>query len=189
MLVSLPALAFLLGCFPMADFDVWWHLRTGQLILETHTVPRVDLFTYTNATRPWIDVYWLYQVGLALLYRAGGASALVLLKATAGAGIVGLSMLGRRPGHRAWPLALAWLPGLLMVSGRLSERPEAASLVLLTAYLVLLARALAGAARALALADPSGFVGQLPRILRAGSAGAPGVRDGMGGRAAATTRR
>ena len=141
LLASLPALAFLLGCFPVADFDVWWHLRTGQLILETHTVPRLDLFTYTNATRPWIDVYWLYQVGLALLYRAGGASALVLLKATAGAGIVALSMLGRRPGHRAWPWALAWLPGVLMVSGRLSERPEAASLLLLTATLVLLARA------------------------------------------------
>jgi hypothetical protein len=141
LLASLPALAFLLGCFPMADFDVWWHLRTGQLILETHTIPRFDLFTYTNAGRPWIDVYWLYQVGMALLFRAGDASALVLLKATAGAGIVGLSMLGRRAGHRAWPLALAWLPGLLMVSGRLSERPEAAALVLLTAYLVLLARA------------------------------------------------
>jgi len=141
LLVSLPALAFLLGCFPMADFDVWWHLRTGQLILETHAVPRLDLFTYTNATRPWIDVYWLYQVGLALLYRAGGASALVLLKASAGAGIVALSMLGRRPGHRAWPWALAWLPGVLMVSGRLSERPEAASLLLLTGFLVLLARA------------------------------------------------
>ena len=141
LLASLPALAFLLGCFPLADFDLWWHLRTGQLIVATHTVPRFDLFTYTNATRPWIDVYWLYQVGLALLYSAGGASALVLLKATAGAAIVGLSIVGRRPEHRAWPLALAWLPGLLMVSGRLSERPEAASLVLLSAFLVLLARA------------------------------------------------
>jgi hypothetical protein len=141
LLVALPALAFLLSCYPMADFDVWWHLRTGQLILETGVVPRVDLFTYTNATRPWIDISWLYQVGLAFLYRVGGASALVLLKATAGAGIVGLSMLGRRPNGRAWPFALAWLPGLLMVSGRLSERPELASLVLLTAYLVILARA------------------------------------------------
>jgi hypothetical protein len=128
LLASLPALAFLLGCFPMADFDVWWHLRAGQLILASHTVPRFDLFTYTNATRPWIDVYWLYQIGLALLFRAGGTSALVLLKATAGAGIVGLSILGR-------------LPGVLMVSGRLSERPEAASLVLLAVFLVVLARA------------------------------------------------
>jgi hypothetical protein len=141
LLVSLPALAFLLCCSPMADFDMWWHLRTGQLIVETGAVPRVDLFTYTNATRPWIDVAWLYEVGVALLYRLGGASALVLLKAAAGAGIVALSMLGRRRDHRAWPLALAWLPGVVMLSGRLSERPELVSLVLLTTYLVVLGRA------------------------------------------------
>jgi hypothetical protein len=141
LLIALPALAFLLGCTPLADFDVWWHLRTGQLILQTHHVPRVDLFTYTNATRPWIDVHWLYQVGLALLYRAGGASALVLMKAAAGAGIVGLSMAGRCAERPVWPLALAWLPGLLMLSGRLSERPELVSLVLLAAHLAVLAHA------------------------------------------------
>jgi hypothetical protein len=141
LLVSLPALAFLLCCSPMADFDVWWHLRTGQLILETGAVPRTDLFGYANADRPWIDIHWLYQVGVALLYRVGGVSALVLLKAAAGAGIVGLSMLARRPDHRAWSLALAWVPGVLMLSGRLSERPELVSLVLLAAYLVVLARA------------------------------------------------
>jgi hypothetical protein len=141
LLASLPALAFLLGCTPMSDFDVWWHLRTGQLILQSGAVPRVDLFTYTNATRPWIDVHWLFQVGLALLYSVGGASALVLVKATAGATIVGLSLLGRRPDQPAWPLALAWLPGVLMLSGRLSERPELVSLVLLAVYLAVLARA------------------------------------------------
>ncbi len=141
LLGSLPALAFLLGCTPLSQYDVWWHLRTGQLIREIGAVPRLDLFTYTNATRPWIDVYWLYQVALALLYQLGGASALVLLKAAADAGIVGLSMLGRRAGARAWPLALAWLPGSLMVSGSLSERPEAVSLVLIAAFMVLLARA------------------------------------------------
>ena len=141
LLASLPALAFLLGCTPMSDFDVWWHLRTGQLILQSGAVPRVDLFTYTNATRPWIDVHWLFQVGLALLYGAGGASALVLVKATAGAAIVGLSLLARQPQQRAWPVALAWLPGVLMLSGRLSERPELVSLVLLAVYLAVLARA------------------------------------------------
>jgi hypothetical protein len=82
-LVELFALVFPLGCFPMADFDVWWHLRTGQFILEHSAVPRFDIYTYTNAGRPWIDIYWLFQVIVALLYRAGGVSALVLLKALA----------------------------------------------------------------------------------------------------------
>jgi hypothetical protein len=145
LLVSLPALAFLLGCWPLADFDVWWHLRTGQLILQTGTVPRHDWFTYTNADRPWIDVYWLYQIGLALLFRVGGATALVLLKAAAAAGIVALSSLGRVDGARRdaplWPWGLAWMPGVVMLSGRLSERPELMSLLLLTSVVVVLARA------------------------------------------------
>jgi hypothetical protein len=125
----------------MADFDVWWHLRTGQLILERGEVPRIDWFTYTNATRPWIDVYWLFQVGLALLYRLGGASALVLLKAACGTTIVGLSLVARQSKAGAWPIVVAWLPAVVMLTGRLCERPELFSLLFLAGFLTVLARA------------------------------------------------
>ena len=140
-LVALFALAFLLGCFPMADFDVWWHLRTGQFILEHSAVPRVDIYTYTNAGRPWIDIYWLFQVVVALLYRAGGVSALVLLKAVAGVAIVALALAARRPGAATGPAVLAWLPALIGFSGRLCERPELFSLLFLAGFLAVLGRA------------------------------------------------
>ncbi len=138
---ALLGLAFLLGCFPMGDFDVWWHLRSGQLILERGAVPRLDLFTYTNADRPWIDLYWLFQIAMAVLYRAGGASALVLLKAACGTAIVALSLAGRRSDARTWPVVVAWLPAVVMLSGRLCERPELASLVFLAGFLAVLGRA------------------------------------------------
>jgi hypothetical protein len=138
---ALLALAFLLGCFPMADFDVWWHLRTGQLILSQGDVPRVDMFTYTNAGQPWIDIYWLFQVAIALLYRAGGVPFLVLFKATCGTAVVGLALLARRPGARLWPAILAWIPAVVMLSGRLCERPELLSLLFIAGFLVVLARA------------------------------------------------
>ncbi len=140
-LLSLLALTFLLGCFPMADFDVWWHLRTGQLILERGAVPHTDWFTYTNATRPWIDIYWLFQVGLALLYRMGGATALVLLKAACGTAVVALSLVARRRGDKTWPIVIAWLPGVVMFTGRLCERPELFSLLFLAGFLTVLGRA------------------------------------------------
>jgi hypothetical protein len=143
-LVALLALTFLLGCFPMGDFDIWWHLRTGQLILERGEVPRTDWFTYTNATRPWIDVYWLFQVGLALLFRMGGASALVLLKAMCGTAVVALSLLARRQGgktSKTWPVVVAWLPAVVMFTGRLCERPELFSLLFLAGFLTVLGRA------------------------------------------------
>ena len=59
MVAALLGVALLLGCFPMADFDVWWHLRAGQMVLQSGHLPRVDDWTYTNAGRPWIDLYWL----------------------------------------------------------------------------------------------------------------------------------
>jgi hypothetical protein len=140
-LLALLALAFLLGCFPMADFDVWWHLRSGQLILERGQVPRTDWFTYTNASRPWIDLYWLFQVILASLYRLGGPSVLVLLKAVCGTAIVALSLVSRREGGKAWPAVLAWLPAVVMLTGRLCERPELFSLLFLAGFLAVLGRA------------------------------------------------
>jgi hypothetical protein len=141
-LVALLALAFLLGCFPMGDFDVWWHLRTGQLILERGEVPRSDWFTYTNANRPWIDVYWLFQIGIALLFRLGGASALVLLKAICGTTIVALSLVARRQRDgKSWPIVVAWLPAVVMFTGRLCERPELFSLLFLAGFLTVLGRA------------------------------------------------
>ena len=138
---ALLALAFLLGCFPMADFDVWWHLGTAQLILHDRAVPRVDVLTYTNAGRPWIDLYWLFQLVIALLYRIGGATALVLLKAFAGLGIVALALRSRRPNAVAWIAALVWLPALVALSGRLCERPELFSLLFLCSYLTILSHA------------------------------------------------
>jgi hypothetical protein len=141
LLAALLGVTFLLGCYPMSDFDVWWHLRSGQLILARGVVPRVDWFTYTNADRPWIDLYWLFQIGLALLYRAGGASLLVLLKAVAGAAIVALTLSARRPSARAWPAVVVWLPAVVMLTGRLCERPELASLLFVAGYLTVLARA------------------------------------------------
>jgi hypothetical protein len=140
-LLALLALTFLLGCFPMGDFDVWWHLRAGQLILERGEVPRTDWFTYTNATRAWIDVYWLFQVGLALLYRTGGASALVLMKAVCGTAVVALSLAARRKGGRNWPVVIAWLPAVVMFTGRLCERPELLSMLFLAGFLTVLGRA------------------------------------------------
>ena len=140
-LVALLGLALLLGCFPMSDFDVWWHLRAARLIVESHAVPQVDVLTYTNAGRPWIDLYWFFQLVLGGLYKLGGASALVFMKAIGGALVVYLAWLSRRRGGRQWPLLLVWLPALIVVSGRLCERPELFSLIYLAGYFAVLANA------------------------------------------------
>src|SRR3954451_20068188 len=75
-LAAFLALTFLLGAFPLKDTDFWWHLRTGDLIRQTGVVPRVDSYTFTVAGKPWIDLHWVFQVAISLVYEWGGVRAL-----------------------------------------------------------------------------------------------------------------
>jgi hypothetical protein len=49
-----------------ADTDTWWHLRSGQYILENGSVPTTDPFSHTKAGQPWIDHGWLNSLFCAL---------------------------------------------------------------------------------------------------------------------------
>ncbi|MEA3338248.1 MAG: hypothetical protein U9R25_20355 [Chloroflexota bacterium] len=65
--------------FRNTDPDYWWHVRTGQMIVETGMLPRQDIFSYTTAGRPWITHEWLSQVVFFLVQRGAGYRANVLL--------------------------------------------------------------------------------------------------------------
>ena len=139
--VEVLLLVLLLGCFRMDSGDVWWHLRTGQLIWERTEIPQTDWFTYTNPDAEWIDLHWLYQLFIAGLYGLGGVPALVLANAAIGTAIFALLLTVRR---QQWPLwqSIAWLlPAILVFAGRYYVRPEMLSLLLLAAMLAVLFRA------------------------------------------------
>src|SRR6516165_3467797 len=70
------ALTFLLGIFPLKDADIYWHLRTGDLIRQTGQIPRVDFYTFTREGTPWIDLHWMFQVGVSWLREHGGTPSL-----------------------------------------------------------------------------------------------------------------
>src|SRR5512134_588720 len=50
------------GLRPIVDPDVWWHLRTGQWIIEHGAVPRADVFSTFGTGKPWIAYSWLFEV-------------------------------------------------------------------------------------------------------------------------------
>lgn len=60
------------------DPDMWWHLRTGQIIWTTHTVPLADQFSYTSDQHVRIPHEWLAQVLIYGAYRLGGYPGLML---------------------------------------------------------------------------------------------------------------
>jgi hypothetical protein len=60
------------------DPDMWWHLKIGEVIWTTHTIPTADLFSYTTNYHAWIPHEWLSQVLIYGAYRLGGYSGLML---------------------------------------------------------------------------------------------------------------
>ena len=67
--------------FPLPLLDFWWHLKTGQVIATTGSIPRVDLFSFTAAGKPFIFQNWLAELLYYIVYGAGGFPLLVFFNA------------------------------------------------------------------------------------------------------------
>ncbi len=72
-------LAGTLSSRPLADADIGWHIRTGEQILATHSLPRTDSFSSTMQGQPWFAWEWLYDLALGILHRACGLNGVVWL--------------------------------------------------------------------------------------------------------------
>jgi hypothetical protein len=55
-----------------ADPGVGRHLRTAEVILDTHQIPRTDPLSFTHAGQPWIDYEWAFETTIGQLNRLGG---------------------------------------------------------------------------------------------------------------------
>ena len=62
-----------------ADPDLWGHVRFGLDMLATHTLPRVDPYSFTQDVA-WINHEWLSELIMGEAYRAAGSIGLVFLK-------------------------------------------------------------------------------------------------------------
>jgi hypothetical protein len=65
--------------FPLPPLDFWWHLKMGEVIATTRSIPRVDVFSFTATGRPFVLQNWLGELIYYWTYRVGGFSLLVFL--------------------------------------------------------------------------------------------------------------
>ncbi len=114
--------------------DIWWQIATGEWIIENGTVPKTDIFSYTYAGEPWINVKWGAEVLMALVDRYLGVELLPLLQI----GCLVLILffikkmyfqfvetnMGDTSKKKIIGIVIASLLALFIVNFRLNSRPE-----------------------------------------------------------------
>jgi hypothetical protein len=134
--VALPTLAVMVVNLPSVDLT--YQLRAGAQILDTAAIPTVDSWTFTAAGLPWTDQQWGAQVLLAVVFRLGGWTGLVLLKAALAIVIFAcLFQIGRLRGLRARPAALLTLAAFGVAAPTLSLRSQLIAMALFAVVLLL----------------------------------------------------
>jgi hypothetical protein len=135
------AAVFSVSLVPINSHDFWWHLKTGEYILQFHTLPDQDPFTYTSVPddpdypgRPLFVLrqFWLAQVAYALVNNAFGLQGIIvargLLYVAIALLVLSIAAKGPAPGASLIPLALFCLATRTALED--SDRPQLFSFLL-----------------------------------------------------------
>ena len=70
-----------LGRLLLRDGGTGWHIRNGQLMLQTHAITRVDPFSETMSGQPWYAWEWLYDLLIGAIHHVLGLNGVVFYTA------------------------------------------------------------------------------------------------------------
>jgi hypothetical protein len=151
--IAILAAIMLVGLFTSesGDTDTWWHLKTGQYIVEQHKLPVPDPFAWTTYVGK--DVYpgesvtrkfnltheWLAQVVMYLGYAAKGFTGMILIRGlflTGLCALVGFIAYQRsRNFYRSFGAAIAIV---FVMRNFVADRPQYFTYVFLAATILIL---------------------------------------------------
>ena len=120
----------------LGDPDTYWHLATGEWMLRHGQVPHADPFSYTFLGHAWTAQEWLSELVMALAFRGGGWSGVMLLTGLsfAAAMVVIGGYLARYLSTRVTLVVLLFVA--LGVEPMLLARPHVLALPVLAAWAV-----------------------------------------------------
>lgn len=120
------------------DGDLPRHLLTGRVILETHSIPAHEMFSYVYEGRPYVTHEWLADVIYYLSYLALGLKGVVLLTAVLVATtflVLYIDLSSQREERLLTMILLLW--GMAVTYQHWIARPHLFSMLFLAAWLVI----------------------------------------------------
>ena len=124
----------------LSDGDTGWHIRTGELILQTGHVPVADPFSFSRPQQPWFAWEWLADVVFAQTWRWRGLAGVAAL-AGAVLALAATATLARilRRGCGLWVGLAATMAAVSASSIHYLARPHVFSILFYTLALWILA--------------------------------------------------
>jgi hypothetical protein len=109
---------------PIKADDVWWHLKAGETIARTLSIPDTNLFSFTAPSSPWLPHEWLSELLFYFVYEHLGPGALMLLGILLNAaGVALVYLLTARYSRSPYVSALITFLATLLMLGNFSIRP------------------------------------------------------------------
>jgi hypothetical protein len=93
----------------LGDAGIGWHIRTGELVLKTHSVPRADPFSSSMYGKAWFAWEWLYDAVVGAVHGTTGLNGVVFATALLIALTFGLLLRRMLASGANLPVAVALL--------------------------------------------------------------------------------
>ena len=129
---------FLFVIRPLEDPDFWWHVKTGQLILQDKQIPFFDVYSFTATGRPWIAHEWLTELFMFILYNTGGVILTTLVFSVFILTAFWLTILRIEDKSNLYAIGGALLLGGILSTPVLWPRPQIFTILYTSIFLVFL---------------------------------------------------
>jgi hypothetical protein len=118
------------------DPDLWWHLKAGQQIIDTRSIPHTDDYSFTKQGSEWVAHEWLSEVIMNAIYRVTGLTSLITIFSLII--VIALWLTYRRCDGRPYAASIAIVLAAAASSPLFGVRPQMLTLLLASVYIALL---------------------------------------------------
>jgi len=121
------------------DGDTGYHIRAGEYILDTRSLPSIDPYSFITPALPWTVHEWLAEVFMAAVHRVSGLSGVVVFYSLIlAATFYMLVRMLKAQGNSALPAAAATVVIIVSSTVHWLARPHLFSFLILVAWLHIL---------------------------------------------------
>lgn len=133
--------SFLIHPLYSINQDIGRHLKSGEIIWQTKTVYKTNLFSFTEPNHPFINHHWLSEVSFYGLNNIIGLKGLIVFKVIILLSSLWLLFLAVKNKADLWVFLISAMTGIMVWAERTDVRPEIFSYLFLSCFIFAIFRA------------------------------------------------